>query len=145
MLRKLLSLLLMIAALLFVVQLGIYAYRWWFPPLPDLPAIRQSSSLGMNTNEVGAIDASLPFVDLFRAAAPFRENVLHLPAQDKVVYDTNGWVSQLNGAQVGTTFLNEIPAGALPDGEYTVLYDGEVCLGGGVIASANADLSPLTS
>lgn len=125
MLRKLLSLLLMIAALLFVVQLGIYAYRWWFPPLPDLPAIRQSSSLGMNTNEVGAIDASLPFVDLFRAAAPFRENVLHLPAQDKVVYDTNGWVSQLNGAQVGTTFLNEIPAGALPDGEYTVLYDGE--------------------
>lgn len=125
MLRKLLSLLLMIVALLFVVQLGIYAYRWWFPPPLDLSAIRQSSSLGINTNEVGAIDASLPFVDLFRAAAPLRENVLHLPAQDKVVYDANGWPSQLNGTQVGTTFLNEIPVGALPEGEYTVLYDGE--------------------
>lgn len=125
MFRKLLSILVMLAALLFLIQIGLYLYRQWYPAALTLPTIHQASSVGMNTNEVGAIDASLPFVDLFRAAAPFRENVLHLAAQDKVVYDANGWPSQLNGTQVGTTFLNEIPAGALPDGDYTVLYDGE--------------------
>ncbi len=125
MLRRLLPLFVLSVALLVAAQVLLSAYRWWFPPTLTLPVVHQASSLGINTNEVGAIDASLPFVDLFRAAAPFRENVLHLPAPATVSYDANGWPTQLNGTQVGTTFLNEIPAGALPEGNYTVLYDGE--------------------
>lgn len=86
--------------------------------------IRQAASLGINTNEIGYTDASIPFVDLFRSANPFQENVLHLKAE-AVTYDANGWPTNLNGGEVGTRFLGELPADAIPAGEYTVLYEGD--------------------
>jgi len=39
----------------------------------------------------------------------------------------------------------EVAQWAPTPGQYLVVYDGEVCLGGGVIASARRDASPLTA
>ncbi len=81
-----------------------------------------SNYIGINTNEAVHFDASLPFVDLFRTAEPFRENREF--TQGNVSYDANGWVSNLNGGQAGTWFVRWMPAAALPRGNYTVSYDG---------------------
>ncbi|MEN9424370.1 MAG: hypothetical protein RL122_1753, partial [Pseudomonadota bacterium] len=138
MLRKYLKILLLLVALLFLLQSSLYLYRVWqgSPALPKttvtsppaapivLPVIRQAASLGINTNEIGYTDASIPFVDLFRSANPFQENVLHLKAE-AVTYDANGWPTNLNGGEVGTRFLGELPADAISAGEYTVLYEGD--------------------
>ncbi len=138
MLRKTLKTLIILALLLFLLQVGLYLYRTWQgkvepavpPPQPphtgqvQLPVIQQASSLGINTNEIGYTDASIPFVDLFRSANPLQENVLHLKAEN-VSYDANGWPTKLNGGQAGTRFLGELPPDAIPKGEYTVLYDGD--------------------
>ena len=86
--------------------------------------INQSSPLGINTNEAMEVDSSLPFVDLFRFALPF-ESARPWLTKGKVSYDKNGWPSALNGGQAGTRFLSHIPAKALPQGVYTVRYDGE--------------------
>jgi hypothetical protein len=129
MLRTTLKILLLLVLLLFLLQLGLYLYRVWqekaLPPTSQvpLPVIQQPSSLGINTNEIGYTDASIPFVDLFRAANPLQENILHLKA-DNVTYDANGWPTNLNGGEAGTRFLGELPPDTLPAGEYTVLYDG---------------------
>jgi len=91
----------------------------------DAPVfVNQSSPLGINTNEAVEIDASLPFVDLFRQSLPF-ESARPWLTKGKIDYDANGWPKSLNGGQVGTRFLSHIPADALPKGEYTVRYDGE--------------------
>lgn len=37
--------------------------------------ITQAGSLGINANEIHYEDASIPFIDLFRVASPFAENV----------------------------------------------------------------------
>jgi hypothetical protein len=138
MLRKSLKILLILVALLFLLQGSLYLYRLWqgssalpkttatSPPAGQvtLPIIQQAASLGINTNEIGYTDASMPFLDLFRSANPFQENVLHLKAEN-VTYDANGWPSNLNGGEVGTRFLGELPADTIPAGEYTVLYDGD--------------------
>lgn len=84
----------------------------------------QTSSLGINTNEALEVDASLPFVDLYRYALPF-ESARPWLTKGKIDYDKNGWPSDLNGGQVGTRFLNNIPADALPKGTYTVRYEGK--------------------
>ena len=84
----------------------------------------QSSPLGINTNEALEVDASLPFIDLFRFALPF-ESARPWLTKGEIDYDDHGWPSALNGGQVGTRFLNIIPADALPGGTYTVRYEGE--------------------
>ena len=88
------------------------------------PAPNQTSPLGMNTNEALEVDASLPFVDLFRFALPFDEARPWFTKGD-VKFDKNGWPKNLNGGKAGTRFLSHIPMEALPKGEYTVLYEGE--------------------
>ena len=88
------------------------------------PAPNQTSPLGMNTNEALEVDASLPFVDLFRLALPFDEARPWFTKGD-VKFDKNGWPKNLNGGKAGTRFLSHIPMEALPKGEYTVLYEGE--------------------
>ena len=118
--------------LLFLFQLGLYLYRHFSPqPLEPrvseqvpLPTVMQESSVGINANEIHYEDASIPFIDLFRVSSPFAENVLGLHSGD-VTYDANGWPTDLHGGEAGTKFLGKIPAEALPQGEYTVLYDGE--------------------
>lgn len=83
-----------------------------------------NSPLGMNTNEALEVDSSIPFVDLFRYALPFDEARPWF-TKGNVKFDANGWPQDLNGGKAGTRFLAQIPIQALPQGEYTVLYQGE--------------------
>ena len=83
-----------------------------------------AASLGTNTNEVTESDSSAPFIDLFRAAIPFEES-RPWTTKGNIVYDTDGWPVNLNGGQAGSRFLSNLPAQTVPDGTYTVLYDGE--------------------
>ena len=83
-----------------------------------------SPFMGINTNEAMHIDASVPFVDLFRVSQPFDESPAHL-SKGAVEYDSHGWVKNLNGGQAGTYFVRWMPVEALPKGNYTVLYDGK--------------------
>ena len=83
-----------------------------------------TSPLGMNTNEALEVDASLPFIDLFRLALPFNEARPWF-TKGNVIFDKDGWPKDLNGGKAGTRFLSHIPIQALPQGEYTVLYEGE--------------------
>lgn len=84
------------------------------------------SALGMNTNELREEDTSVPFVDLFRMALPFEEarRWKHY-THGHIQYDADGWPVRLNGGQVGTRFINKLPKGTIPEGFYTVLFDGE--------------------
>ncbi|MCK5918006.1 MAG: CBM9 family sugar-binding protein [Cocleimonas sp.] len=82
------------------------------------------SPLGINSNEVMDDDASVPFVDVFRASVPFEEARPWL-TKGKIKYDTDGWPVYIpKNGQVGTRFINKLPAGTAPDGLYTVLYEG---------------------
>lgn len=83
-----------------------------------------ASPLGTNTTEVMEIDASMPFIDLMRAAQPFAESTPWL-TKGNVLYDADGWPANLNGGQAGSRFLSNLPAAVIPNGTYTVLYDGE--------------------
>ncbi|MFN3786171.1 MAG: hypothetical protein ACK4RS_04965, partial [Thiothrix sp.] len=80
--------------------------------------------LGMNTNEVTQVDSSVPFINLFKMALPFAEADSKL-TYGNIVYDADGWPQNLNGGRAGTNLLHWLPADTLPEGEYTVLYDGE--------------------
>ena len=83
------------------------------------------SPLGINTNEAMDINASVPFIDLFRLASAFNESRPWL-TKGKVVYDKNGWPSELvKDAQAGTRFLNNIQAESIPKGVYSVMYHGQ--------------------
>lgn len=82
------------------------------------------SPLGMNTNEALEVDASIPFVDLFKLSLPFNDARPWF-TKGNITFDHNGWAKSLNGGQVGTRFLSHIPPKAIPTGNYTVLYQGE--------------------
>ena len=90
----------------------------------SLPPSNINSPLGMNTNEALESDASIPFVDLFRLSLPFNEARPWF-TKGNVSFDKNGWPKRLNGGKAGTRFLSHIPVEALPQGEYTVLHDGD--------------------
>jgi hypothetical protein len=82
------------------------------------------SPLGINSNEVMDDDASIPFINVFKNSIPFEEARPWL-TKGKVEYDKDGWPKKLNGGQAGTRFLYKLPKKTVPDGLYTVLYDGE--------------------
>lgn len=82
------------------------------------------SPIGVNSNEVMDDDASIPFIDIFKTSIPFEEARPWL-TKGKVVYDKDGWPKNLNGGQAGTRFLYKLPRHTVPEGNYTVLYDGE--------------------
>jgi len=91
----------------------------------------QEAPIGINTNEVYEQDASVPFIDLFRVAAPFHEHI-RCRKQDQpcltspqVTYDKQGWPKNLKGGKAGTFFIRNVNRKAFPPGQYTVLYDGE--------------------
>ena len=88
------------------------------------PLANQSSPLGINTNEALENNSSLPFIDLFRLSMPFDEARPWF-TKGHVRYDKNGWPNQLNGGKAGTRFLNQVDPRALPQGLYTVRYDGQ--------------------
>ena len=69
-------------------------------------------------------DASIPFINVFKNSIPFEEARPWL-TKGKVEYDKDGWPKKLNGGQAGTRFLYKLPKKTVPDGLYTVLYDGE--------------------
>lgn len=93
-------------------------------PLPLCAAPNTYSPLGINTNEVMDDDASIPFIDIFKTSLPFEEARPWL-TKGNVEYDAYGWPKKLNGGQVGTRFLYKLPKNTVPEGHYTVLYDGE--------------------
>ncbi len=95
------------------------------------PAANRGSPLGINTNEIYEQDASIPFVDLFRVSMPFHENI-RCRKQDmpcltsaKVEYDKQGWPKKLNGGKAGVFFIRNVNRDAYPEGDFSVLYDGE--------------------
>lgn len=92
--------------------------------LPLTQALAARLPVGMNTNEVMQVDSSVPFVNLFKMALPFDEADTKL-THGNIAYDADGWPQNLNGGQAGTNLLHWLPAGTLPEGQYTVLYDGE--------------------
>lgn len=80
-----------------------------------------SEFIGINTNEATHFDSSVPFVDLFRTAEPFRESPL---TKGNVDTDPQGWVRSLNGGQAGSYFARWLPFDTLPRGNYVVRYEG---------------------
>ena len=79
--------------------------------------------IGMNTNEIQHVDSSVPFVNVFKMAMPFKD--AKKLTNGNVVFDKDGWPRDLKGGQAGSYMLHWLPAGTLPEGNYTVLYDGE--------------------
>ncbi|WGZ96398.1 MAG: hypothetical protein QJT81_10695 [Candidatus Thiothrix putei] len=88
------------------------------------PVFAARLPVGMNTNEIMQVDSSVPFVNLFKMALPFDEADSSL-THGNIVYDVDGWPQNLNGGQAGTNLIHWLPVGTLPEGSYTVLYDGE--------------------
>jgi len=83
------------------------------------------SPIGINTNEIMEDDASVPFVDIFKSSLPFTEARPWL-TKGHIRYDADGWPTYIPPqGQVGTRFIKDMPARVLPEGLYTVLYQGK--------------------
>ncbi len=103
-----------------------------------MPALGFLPSLGINTEapQGGSDDAGMPmpFVDIFRTARPFKE----LSPQG-TQFDINGWPMQ-NGR---TKLLQGTPKDALPNGQYTFLYEGNGTVnfssGGSLVSKSNVN------
>lgn len=79
--------------------------------------------VGMNTNEIQHVDSSAPFVNVFKMAMPFKDakKLTH----GNIQFDRDGWPLDLKGGKAGSYMIHWLPAGTLPEGNYTVLYEGE--------------------
>jgi hypothetical protein len=111
------------------------------------------ASLGINleapqpeADEVGG--QPVPFVDVFRIARPFKEY-----SCPDITYDSNGWPTSIPAScktqtnslkQNATTILfRYLPDNSIPNGKYTVLYEGKGTLAYYGIASKLAAESTL--
>jgi len=98
---------------------AIYLATGTMPELPFKP------SLGVNTEgpQGGADTAGMPmpFVDIFRTARPFTEL-----SPGGTLYDANGWPTEFAAGQIyaRTKLLQGALDNSIPEGKYTVLYDG---------------------
>lgn len=92
---------------------------------PFAMANNQTSPLASNTNELTEDDASVPFIDLFRAALPFEDARPWLTGAN-VQLDANGWPARLNGQIAGTRFVSNLPAQAIPGGVILCCMTGRV-------------------
>ena len=96
-----------------------------FKETGDMPSLTFKPSLGINTEapQGGADTAGMPmpFVDIFRTARPFPEL-----SPLGTTFDQNGWPSLLNPAfgYARTKLLQGTLNNAIPEGKYTVLYEG---------------------
>jgi hypothetical protein len=99
-------------------------FSFFSSSLSAAPQPNLLSPLGINTNEAMEIDASVPFIDLFRMSLPFHEARPWL-TKGKIEYDKFGWPKNLNGGQAGTRFIANMPQQSIPVGAYTVLYKGK--------------------
>jgi hypothetical protein len=103
-----------------------------------MPRLLFEPSLGINTEApqggVDTVGQSMPFVDVFRTARPFAEL-----SSKKTQYDANGWPTELDPEDgfARTKVLQGMLSGAIPNGKYTLLYEGEgkVELGGKAISN----------
>jgi len=90
-----------------------------------MPVLSFKPSLGINTEapQGGADTAGMPmpFVDIFRTARPFKEL-----SPSGTQFDINGWPTEFAMGQTyaKTKLLQGTLDNSLPEGQYTVLYDG---------------------
>ena len=136
--KRILKLALFIILLSCLAIASYYLYKRLFKPnrIPHQPPSSEQLSeliegknksrylLGSNTNEVREDNSSIPFIDLFKSSIPFADTNPWLSGAD-VTYDHNGWPVNLKGGVAGTKFLNRLPEGTTPNGQYTVLYEGQ--------------------
>ena len=111
-----------------------------------MPDLAFSPSLGINTEApqggVDTVGQAMPFVDVFRTARPFSE--LSFVGTE---FDEDGWVTKLPEDDLDTENIKETYtrtklmqgtlSGAVPNGKYTLLYEGEgkLELGGKAISN----------
>lgn len=104
----------------------------------EMPALSFEPSLGINTEAPqGGVDTAgmpMPFADIFRTARPFAEL-----SDTQTTFDENGWpikfADNVNFAR--TKLLQGALADSIPEGLYTVIYDGEGTLEFGSAGSVN--------
>lgn len=101
------------------------------------PRLLFSPSLGVNTEapqgESDLVGQPMPFVDIFRTARPFAE------LSGDVKLDANGWPFEVdpNLGFARTKLLQGTLDKAIPNGKYTLFYDGsgKVEIGGSIISN----------
>ena len=93
--------------------------------LGEMPKLAFIPSLGINLEAAQAkadtVGQAMPFVDIFRTARPFQE----LSPQG-VKYDQQGWPIYIPAKKFARTkLLQGTLKNAIPNGEYTVFYEGK--------------------
>lgn len=89
------------------------------------PKPRYAPSLGINVEsaqaEADTVGQAIPFADVFRTARPFTEL-----SGEQVKFDQHGWPIAIPKGQTARTKLFQgTHQGAIPDGIYTVVYEGK--------------------